>query len=678
MTHPTEISSPALMPRRVTWRYIFLLYAGSDLVAMFVSWAAFLFLILGGLHILMPTGSMDAFRAAVRANVFLSGLVLILFLAPFALYPLARFVLRRRRAELLSIMTSLCERSAEGESWQTRKQLIQALRFHGLACKAGSGGSGAVGLGLAKTRYPWVRDLTPILARFVVEHCRQRQGAREVIQLLKDVRDFGAETWSEMGGMNAIDIGADSGVEDELYDKLVPELGRLSPGDLKEVFEHFALVDRSRKGRWNLCRMFASCAAPDWRPDLLAELVGDEYDFKTTTDQVVKVIKVLPRGYLARAVLVALSKRGRRARDLKALGKRLIKHRRWPAAVSHRLTPAEPVAYGLLRLASPLGTIILVPGALAMLLILAPVWLFGIVFAQTYDILHLGSLRRRGIGALDDIVRALRGEQLAIVGRLEAKRVKDSLLAATILTPGQTVQPRELGFSKRAIGRVLARLQRGGLLANRSEVLVRVMGSRELVQALATSRGRDVGRARRAIGHDDHERQLLRVLPFESGWKRAVIVASLSMLCLGIWSAVLAESGPPGTVEWLSRIGVWWLPILLIGLVALQHMGRAPGVELKGPWIFLLLFFFANKFAGGSESTASHVFFAISGISVRRIDLWNLAVAIMTNGLVPELIAQWRGSNILYPTSRRLWGQRLLACFAAVGLVILLAQVSAL
>ncbi len=245
----------------------------------------------------------------------------------------------------------------------------------------------------------------------------------------------------------------------------------------------------------------------------------------------------------------------------------------------------------------------------------------------------------------------------------QAARIASALLAAHVVQTGCVGRGAYDPYLANFIGPVLPRLIRQGVVWDRLSAVLKTMGDRKFLDA-AISAGQMVrpNRAIRRPRKECHERQILSTLPLPL-WESLGLTAVLSLLGSLLWLATLVAVGPQEILTYLQAYGGWPVPVFCIFLVIVQHVFR------KGiPLILTTVLAFVGLPA---------LFSLVARSAGLTVAIWTLDIVLvcffLTNVLIPEFIAHWRGANLLYPTARQLRAQRITWLFLVITTSVMLA-----
>jgi hypothetical protein len=254
-------------------------------------------------------------------------------------------------------------------------------------------------------------------------------------------------------------------------------------------------------------------------------------------------------------------------------------------------------------------------------------------------------------------------------------RVEEMVLAQEVLRDewaGRT------GAPARSVRRVMTSLLRARLVDRRSEFVLWAMGDRDLLDAVAALKPpRGQAKPLRVIDESGDAEGLRAVLPLPSRGRSFQLVSGLSCLAALSWWAAASWFAGPAVRPWLPLWGLACLALCLY-LAVMQHSDgllhprrRSPSFLCRTPFLppianaglfvgFCSVVLFAWLLVGvmalaspSSTGRASLSAGAAVGFLVPLVSL------VITNFLVPELIARWRGAGLFYPSTARLWWQRL-------------------
>lgn len=225
------------------------------------------------------------------------------------------------------------------------------------------------------------------------------------------------------------------------------------------------------------------------------------------------------------------------------------------------------------------------------------------------------------------------------------------------------------------------------------------MGQRQLLNAVKDLRLRaHHGERTAAPDSREDEGRLCRVLPLASARHRfgAVVLLSLCGMLLSLtcyWSM-----RPSVPLEWVLRYGVLGTLIICPYLALVPHFpivafrkdilaDPLPVIIMRAyvlvtvPLCALALIVYANMHGFASVTAPNGSIYyrgnewpAPAPLVLGVLLLWPLFI---TDFLVPEFIARWRGANLLFPTAWELRRQRLLLVPGAIVLCLLLGWLTA-
>ena len=288
--------------------------------------------------------------------------------------------------------------------------------------------------------------------------------------------------------------------------------------------------------------------------------------------------------------------------------------------------------------------------------------------------------------AQSQIAPRLRG----LMAPLETSRIKESILAQSVIRKESPPGPVD---SPRMFRRVLDRLSRGHLLASRSELVLTCMGDRDLLKA-ATDLSGQAGRSGDQSGmdrtteqkdqQDQKDRdQLHRILPLKSIGASYGLLIVLSFLGNLVWLGALWSVAPSGVRTWLFPYGLVEGLAISICCASVQCLPNAIYLWdivwrtrviyyrilmcLVSPVIIWLIHQHVSDAAQSAGVAIPGSDYGWSGLHL----LIPLIPILITNLLVPEWIAWWRGSCLLYPSDLRLRLSRLGSASVCVGLFVL-------
>jgi hypothetical protein len=312
--------------------------------------------------------------------------------------------------------------------------------------------------------------------------------------------------------------------------------------------------------------------------------------------------------------------------------------------------------WGLVVLPGCLGVGLLFLGLAVLALPLSAI-LF--LLAQTHDPYGLALDAWEDRDELDRRLDQAALSPVPLLASFDGRHFRAPVLARMILT-GQLGDGRVRRFTPGEVRSVVKRLVRQGLLGRRVDLVLAAQGDREVVEAAAAlPAARGQARAPRSVTPEEHGRLLARALPLTRG-QNLLLTAVLAAAGLCLWARALDRFNPDSPSIWALTMGLAVAGVLTL----LQHLGRRGeryafvGLQEKG---------------GTLMSLALMAFLALAVSQPSwNLSFWVTALSalVITNLLVPELIARWRGAGLLYPTWLQLWGRRLLtAALATAGCV---------
>jgi hypothetical protein len=267
--------------------------------------------------------------------------------------------------------------------------------------------------------------------------------------------------------------------------------------------------------------------------------------------------------------------------------------------------------------------------------------------------------------------------------------------------------------SRKALSRAMAALARNPeLMAQRASlpgadvnpvpadlpatILLQVMGDRALLQGLQTSRPPPVRAGTQNVADlrpisvdterlnepqrlDDSRdiQELLCVLPLQPLWRSLTWVTTLALAGTLVWLGGLWLLPTPEFHAFIWPYGVATALGICLYFAVLQHVPplhffrfsestpSSPYGTGRGLIALILSIWVGSKIWGWAKA---------SGVPQPGYDYGSdwvytwlvVSPLLISNVLVPELIARWRGAGLFYPTPRRLWWHR--AMWATVGL----------
>lgn len=482
--------------------------------------------------------------------------------------------------------------------------------------------------------------------------------------------------------------------DEGLADHVAPVLRRLPPEALERVYGEVLAGAHRLRSKWQLLRIQLATADRAFNSELLLHCVISKdsevqrYGVVGDLDPTIAELRGLSPRYLARTLLFTL--RGAAAKPSRRKGMaRWWTRTRWRAAEPLRvpLCAGERPLWMIMLLPAYLGAVLLGLGLIgAAAALFGGLWLAG----RMHDAYRVAQLMRKQPAwphraAIEESADRL-GLWLWETGSLRRPGlVGEAILARAILTGEPVAWSVDTNTSKLRAHRVLRELVKNGTLGRRGDLVTATMGDRRLLEVATAMSAQPGSAAPRRFGPEEHERYLRRALPQGSAWGNLVVVLIAAVLGTVIWSAVLGALQPGGP---LPRGGRFVATALLLSavLAVLQHVGRRPlGVLRDDPtlwygfrgvvvWIafFLLLGFVVNRLGSGHGLTTPDTRVMIELL---------IGPLLITNFLVPEVVAAWRGAGLSYPRPGRLAWRRLVSfpCFAAgcVAVALLVAGLGA-
>ncbi|NQT93461.1 MAG: hypothetical protein HQ559_11930, partial [Lentisphaerae bacterium] len=478
----------------------------------------------------------------------------------------------------------------------------------------------------------------------------------------------------------------------QFCDTMAKELRMLHPTRLASIFQAATRQPEWTRNAWQLLRIYVLTSDITCNPGLLMKLhtascrrdlegESPKHKGKVTVDEEVRLLRRCPPAALASALLKSPELRPKRGysewrRRLSA----------WRVEWTKYAVPlSAPICRLELLLCAPVFGVCLL-GFIALVVLVCSWVLVGVilfsfhmaVFAWTHDYWRLSSQR----GAADasaclQSISEMRIDDLSfdpfiafssgafyelIQGKWLDGGILRSVLAHAVLSGRRIDLANYPSLSQKGVQWVIRCLVSEGLVSRPADVVLATMNDRALLTAVLQAPAPLSGVSPRHIGGEEHRQQLRRVLPLGRGPNLALVVA-LSLVL------VLACAGGLG-MEGLEQVVAVCMVLYFAGI---QHMILH---DLKGVHSALFIIgapplmaraiagLIRKVFSAAPDATAS----LSGGAILPRNFLWIvLFVLYVTNLLVPALIRYWRGSNLLYPTQRRLWLQRALVVASAAA-----------
>jgi hypothetical protein len=263
-------------------------------------------------------------------------------------------------------------------------------------------------------------------------------------------------------------------------------------------------------------------------------------------------------------------------------------------------------------------------------------------------------------------------------GSISRRGPRSLLLAETILTHDHIGWETLSKYSPAELRRAVEALIGNGLLGPRADIVLASMGDRSLLEAATAVRPKSRPQpAARKLEPREHDEQLRCLLPMAGNWKKSFgIVGALASFCTVFWMLVLRQLLPSSADGWIGSYDMVQVLVLTLYLALLQHMALSPSAA-QNKDVFLqsikegfgILVFVLLLLEGVDWWTGYHT-------RIRMIRV--LGPLVITNFLVLEFLAHWRGVGLIYPTTSHLWRRRILCALLLLGSCALLALVARL
>jgi hypothetical protein len=250
--------------------------------------------------------------------------------------------------------------------------------------------------------------------------------------------------------------------------------------------------------------------------------------------------------------------------------------------------------------------------------------------------------------------------------------IRETALAQEVLEAGPTAAESLRAASPAVVRRVLGALMHPHLLGGRAETVLAVMQDRQMLEAATAHGPGPAGPQRITLPSPEQQKdQWRRVVPLVPPWLHFCLVVLLGLaataLSLGAftwlrthtWLDTITRISGVETGQFMTAYG-WYLAFGLGLYFAVVHHTAFPRGWALAHLPLLLLgcgFIALSSVLGSAHICAlshSNIVAVLSLLSIRL--------------LAPELIARWRGINLLYPTRYELWMNRLLS---VIGFVVL-------
>lgn len=530
----------------------------------------------------------------------------------------SRNLLLRRRHRFGAIFLGL-RAAAKRTSGQAHRKIIErAIRFESL-------------LQSMQVNHPY-QDL---LCRMLLQELKQCQNPSECAR------------W--------IDLAA--GVDTKSKRAIAEYLGRLEKSHREAVLVQ--LLARANAHRWEVFQIFISTLDYDHNPDprLVAQFLAKcpERGGGPFLHGVSSALKAARPECLARSVLAHLTAKITqvpwRDRMRSALGGTF----QFPTPMA----PVEVIIW-------PIST---APLIIVVVLFGLPIVVFGyavlaafLAGMRTHDslgfrfvdvTLEMNSVRRA-------ILARLNSQSIDLLLLDDSRHVRRTVAAQSVLTGEDCSIHATL-----LVAGVIKDLVRGGLFGTRSDLVLKVMGDRQLLQlALAhTTTGKEMFK-KRSLSVRDHQRQLQRVLPPRFHLAHVIAAISLAVCSSATLCAAAASFAPPDVAASL-RGDQTFNVVILCGILGFSpHIGRSErGMAARG-CLWILVWFGVSLWFGSRIGDSNEKAPAVDWY----VGLYFAAVITASFG-VPELISRIRGSHLLYPSPLRLACHRCIWSVVAVSVL---------
>jgi hypothetical protein len=479
---------------------------------------------------------------------------------------------------------------------------------------------------------------------------------------------------------------------DAVCDTVIAELDNLKHDELERVFETVGKYRYWRKTEWPTLRLLVSPARPSSSPKVLLEFlrqISRTWVDESPAEDAAKaagLLQLAPAPFLGRALLASCA---RRTTDAKPWHLQLAEGLKISAARAGMDFFARSVPLSRVEWFTVL--IIFWPVAVVWVLIWPLLELSRFVF--TVLLVTLLSLLRThdpcgfSLRSWDGDIEKWRGEVNHALGPFEGwmlrrcyigegfvRHLRGVLVAQALL--GEEEVPTE-GVSPRSLLPVTRALLRSEKIGSVAEVLVRVMGNREWLDAAAQDLKPSPGRRRtkaagaptplvsrasvaspKKIPQARHREQLFAVLPMRSAWLSFLLVVALGEFATSIALVlVLCTSALPfqdglwrrGALE---ALGVCFYIALMRHLPSFSPVQALRARLTPGPLTPAREFGY-RLIVGAVPFLLGSYFYTHPeqfGLFDCRDLFFLLAGLVLTNLLAPTVIAQWRGAGLLYPT----------------------------
>jgi hypothetical protein len=587
-------------------------------------------------------------------------LVVVLFFSPALLiFASARLLLLQAR-RMTSVLERLEAAYEAGTSRERQTILLRALHFNRLLFEADRGGERIGEKALARMLRGSVENDPPDFAGPALRRALPRTEA-----------------------LRAALLAALDGLEANRRAAVLRAAVETAPGD--------------GEGGWFLELLVRLAGRHPVAPELLAVAARTAARPEGPWGPVERALSARPPDELAR---VLLSPGLRFIGELRGFGR----HGSGERLFLRSLSPLEPLVWLVVALPALVGcavAVLFAAGIVAIgcvgLLLFALIGIAG----RVWDPLRVareagqppGPLKERILGSLH------KENSWRYTAPFQARRLEVALIAHSLAEAGRGGRlPGLERWPLATVRRTLGALVRRGLVPWHGAVLAS-MSDRLLLRLTVSYRPRSHrGEAARLPDLAAAEGQIARALPLPSKRRHFLWVLGLSLLGLATWAAAfglacLAEQSPlpKGSVLLAALVGC-------LVLAVLQHWGffRPGEGEDNGEFFaHAVLSFFALCLSACGVFLIEWLLFGApldwgsgprGGAGLTREEgqflLWfGLCVTVallIANLLAPEVIARWRGANLLFPTGRQLRRQRLFLVPAAIALCLLLGWLTAL
>lgn len=454
----------------------------------------------------------------------------------------------------------------------------------------------------------------------------------------------------------------------EIPDRLAPVLGECSGEDLAALFTELAGMPGRAANPWQVFRLYLATMRISFDPNLLRAFITTDTDSINPDEQLPQEAKArlmaLTATDLGRTLIAGLRPRESR-RSLgfhirEVLSRFVFPHNQ---SLSNPLHWAEPALWFFLYLpwnvTFLLGTPLLGLSVAAMILTSK---LFAFAYRRYRPEFSLSGNPAILIGNIMHDLRLNRIHETL----LDRGRLRDTLLAAGILSSAQIGSDALMGIPERRLGLIMKRLCRGRFLMGRADVVLAVMGNRRLLDIAAEMDPvPESAGSNRVMDPDVLSEQLRRVLPLRSYSRNFLLVFGLGALGFGAWYGMAGLLNPQfftyfwGTAGLLAGIALTGYFAAVQYSPPLKKTSEKPGSTFKGLSSWVLLFIAVICVTKLVPKSADRVILVGVGL---------IAVTVLiSNFLVPVFISLWRGSTLLFPEKRQIWRQRLVALFFLGG-----------